>query len=686
MDTFSPLLKFGVICVMAGTHAAFAQPAPEKKDNPFEGIDVTLPDIVTTLESKSFAVPPMTGPREADVLCLAVNSKTHEGSTRPLKIRVGPNPSGEISVGVEGDDSSQTGDQWRAAAWIAAFSASKATDSLINEHQFLLRTSGHIDGPSAGMLVTATMVALMRGDDLLPYVALTGTINPDGSVGPVGGLSHKLDAAAKAGIKRFGYPTGQRIALDEIASTKDEPVVVDLKERARNLGIEAVEVGNLFDAYHLMTGKLLPRPPALPESEMDISIALGSRVRKASQSLRTAATQRLDTLQRKFESLPEKIKAAQLAELHPLYSINAASVAYEKEGSFSLGFYYAGIADQRSRFAELQYEMARKLRGNPKDFETAGIGQYEAARKRLEELRATLVKANASRVTVGGRADAVHSFTNYWQGRAILESGLTSYKIALDLRKQRDSLGTSDAKRREQLTLAYESVATQMVEQFAMALSLGDSAADWAGFVVEAGPGVSVPPDLYKNMGKAYSVAAGAGMKWFEAMIIKERAIARNASPDAINIELILQEPEYSPILSASLFAEGTPGANGAEDLTPLDQLASGLYAFNGLAGLVNKHYNFNGAFSETDPQSVRLSNRKALGRTLDLARQRVLEESARVQADLGFVPDSVKLNYDLANILREGSDGNKLGALKAYWKCHFLCDIARRLAKAARS
>ena len=61
-----------------------------------------------------------------------------------------------------------------------------------------------------------------------------------------------------------------------------------------------------------------------------------------------------------------------------------------------------------------------------------------------------------------------------------------------------------------------------------------------------------------------------------------------------------------------------------------------------------------------------------------------MLEESARVRTEIGFVPDSVKLNYDLANVLRDGGDGHKLGALKAYWKCHFLCDLARRLAKPA--
>ena len=297
MDSTSSHLKLGILLALFPALVATAQEAKPESGNPFEGVEVTLPDVITTLRTTKEEIPPMTAPREAVVTCLAVNTRTHDGSIHPVTVRISPNPTGETSVGVLEEFTSGTGDQWKAAAWIAAFSASRATDSLINEHEFLLRTSGHIDGPSAGMLVTATMVALIRGENILPGVAMTGTINPDGSVGPVGGIPHKLDAAAKAGIKRFGFPNGQRMALDEKASTKEEPVVVDLKERARDLGIEAVEVGNLFDAYRLLTGKPLPRFAPIAEEEMDISISLALRVRAAAKSLRQAEKQRLDGLQ-----------------------------------------------------------------------------------------------------------------------------------------------------------------------------------------------------------------------------------------------------------------------------------------------------------------------------------------------------------------------------------------------------
>ena len=38
---------------------------------------------------------------------------------------------------------------------------------------------------------------------------MTGTINPDGGIGPVGGIPHKLDAAAQQGASLFIVPEGQ---------------------------------------------------------------------------------------------------------------------------------------------------------------------------------------------------------------------------------------------------------------------------------------------------------------------------------------------------------------------------------------------------------------------------------------------------------------------------------------------
>ncbi|MFT3714381.1 MAG: PDZ domain-containing protein [Gordonia sp. (in: high G+C Gram-positive bacteria)] len=67
---------------------------------------------------------------------------------------------------------------------------------------------GQIGGPSAGLMLTLAVIDRMTPDDLAKgqFVAGTGTISPDGKVGPIGGITHKIAAASKAGASVFLVP------------------------------------------------------------------------------------------------------------------------------------------------------------------------------------------------------------------------------------------------------------------------------------------------------------------------------------------------------------------------------------------------------------------------------------------------------------------------------------------------
>ena len=68
--------------------------------------------------------------------------------------------------------------------------------------------SGSVGGPSAGLAFTlAILDRLTEGDLTGPNkVAVTGTIRLDGSVGPVGGVVQKTEAAVRAGARAFLVP------------------------------------------------------------------------------------------------------------------------------------------------------------------------------------------------------------------------------------------------------------------------------------------------------------------------------------------------------------------------------------------------------------------------------------------------------------------------------------------------
>ena len=115
-------------------------------------------------------------------------------------LRVEPSVSHDVSVGVMEEFAGGTGEQWRSAAWLAAINASHVLNRSITDTEFGMRVGGKVDGPSAGMLITAGFAALLNGDPTRADTTMTGTINPDGTAGPVGGIPQKLRGAQAKGL------------------------------------------------------------------------------------------------------------------------------------------------------------------------------------------------------------------------------------------------------------------------------------------------------------------------------------------------------------------------------------------------------------------------------------------------------------------------------------------------------
>jgi predicted S18 family serine protease len=63
-----------------------------------------------------------------------------------------------------------------------------------------------IDGPSAGAAMAILAISALSNATILPGLAITGTIEPDGSIGGVGGVSTKAKAVAESGGRVFITP------------------------------------------------------------------------------------------------------------------------------------------------------------------------------------------------------------------------------------------------------------------------------------------------------------------------------------------------------------------------------------------------------------------------------------------------------------------------------------------------
>ena len=649
-------------------------------------------------------IAPLTQTREATVRCVWFRGGSEgvpaAGGSSPVTIRVAPNPSGGTPVAIAEDFVNSSGEMWRAASWIAAFCASHVCDTLITDYEFVVKAGGFIDGPSAGMLITTTMASLIRGDKLLPATTMTGTVNPDGSAGPVGGIVQKMEGAKKDGIKRFGFPMGCRICQD--VNTR-EPV--DLIEKARDMGIEAREIGDVYDAYTFMTGKTLLRYSPVDEAKMQIPIGVALRLRGAVSSLRNQAARNIAELKRSFADLPKGKLEAQTAELGPAESFLARSEMSERDGNLSLSFSFAQRADGLARYAKLLYEMGRHVtRGDLASYMKVGTDQGNSTLNSLDGLRMSL-KSGVERATIGGKVDALHSYMIYWQGRAMAQSGIETYKslkrsekeLATAIKERADMeasaskkprAGTPTAKSGEEATRVakalknYVELSEEATGRFAFAECRAQAAEKWSNFAQEGGREVKASQELYEKLGRAYSTAAAAGLGWFQAMVLKDSAQSMGVRDEDVYRYMLTYDADYAPIHCATQFAMSSAAAGSKESLAPIDQLASGVFAYHGAASLINKRYNFRVLAGSEKAGRMELTHRKALGHALDLARRRVLEEAARVEEIAGFIPDSVKLNYDLANVLRDGSDQDKLNALTSYWTCVFLCDLTRQLAR----
>jgi uncharacterized protein len=115
-----------------------------------------------------------------------------------------------------------------------------------------------IEGPSAGAALTIATIAALQNKKINQSVMITGTINLDGTIGPVGEVFAKAKAAKQIGAQLFLVPESQstevtyssqkkcdRIGWSEICTIEQVPEKVDISKEAH---IEIREVKNVQEA------------------------------------------------------------------------------------------------------------------------------------------------------------------------------------------------------------------------------------------------------------------------------------------------------------------------------------------------------------------------------------------------------------------------------------------------------
>ena len=175
-------------------------------------------DVITTIDGQPVRVRDEVGEivRARPVGTTFDFTVTRSGRTQRVEITTAEAPDGEL----------------RGKPYIGIDAATK---SLRVQFPVDVRIDhGPVSGPSAGLAFTLTIIDELSPGDLTGgrKVAVTGTIDPSGNVGEVGGVRQKTAAAIDAGAKLFLVPRAEVRQARRRAGKRLEVVGVDTIEDA----------------------------------------------------------------------------------------------------------------------------------------------------------------------------------------------------------------------------------------------------------------------------------------------------------------------------------------------------------------------------------------------------------------------------------------------------------------------
>jgi uncharacterized protein len=146
------------------------------------------------------------------------------------------------------------------------------------DYFFVIRTSAPvIGGPSAGAVMTLATISLLENWTIDKNMVMTGMIDPDGSIGPIGGIPYKVDAANSVGATHFLLPKGQMTYKETVTEKTvkngwtqitTKPVTRNISDYAMdNYGMDVFEVEDINEVLLYATGHTFD----VPESGHEIT-------------------------------------------------------------------------------------------------------------------------------------------------------------------------------------------------------------------------------------------------------------------------------------------------------------------------------------------------------------------------------------------------------------------------------
>jgi uncharacterized protein len=603
---------------------------------------------------------------------------TVSGGSTPVKLNTSPNTDHTVEVGVFEEMAGGTGNQWRAGVWVSAFVAANTLGKDLTDFQFSAASGGYIDGASASGLMAGGFLATMTGEKIDPTVTMTGIINPDGTIGPVGGIPEKFKGSMEKGKKKLGYPIGMRWA-----KSAETGKTVDLVELAKSGGAQAIEISNVHDVYRLLTGKVLPEPLPIDAKEMAIDDETVSKLDAKYKEWQSrlanewSALLQLDQAGRLPATLVAMGKLAQehAAEAEKFHKQGLVAVAYIK--MLAAWVYAASATDT--------YDVLTKVQAGDINGAIAALGALDALDETTLEVFKKIGTIKPS--TLGGHLLMMGAYQAALRGWGF--KVFASQSVAKTRQFIRMLQSTDKAQ------LASPEVADKIVQQVApTVLYIGKTVADTIvaaqklEFESEKSVNYICSIPNVKRLSTSFASAGAAGVNYFETLLVEPLAKNGGVPIDSARNRVAMVEPDYltAYMLTKLDRAEGVIGklkSDWGENSVQwnLMLLAGNELAYFKSAELVAKYYSLNvktganGKFSGVEHEKAFIN--------MLISAERAARASARAaRIPTGAIPVQAKLAYQVASVQKDGDMNDKLEALAGFWSSSAFSQTAVMLAR----
>jgi predicted S18 family serine protease len=559
-----------------------------------------------------------------------------------IRATAAPNPEREVRVGVFEEYAGATGAQWRSSIWVASFIGSLLLGRDLTQHRFDISAGGYIDGPSAGALMAVGFIAAMTGDGILPEATMTGALAPDGTVGPVGGIPEKIEAAKAVGKKVVGIPAGQAV------SAGADGKAVDVVELGRGYGIEVREVADVYDAYQLLTGKALPRPTPVGPPKMAVPAALAAKLKERAQAMLQQAAK---DIQLASQSNAPGVARAVTRAKRELRAVRHYLQRGDKSAAYLRAIRAVSMAKAATRVASLS--------GEEKFQQSAGsLDDTEAEIQKVEKALDAIQKDARTKPLL-----LFAAFGTVARARGFLELARAVLASSIAATRAKGIRALQAIQRKGQGFLP------------ALYLSYADVSVDFARDVLKGGGELDTPLKLDEaalaRAARGYVSAASGNMEYIDALLLSEIAQERKVPLDVIRNNFGRNERAYLLAAQLSQMAiEKATEAGAPTVASSLMRLESAAHSYVESASIITKYYSLDAGVPAENQRAEVVRLVRALAALLKRAELGAREAAAIAEQRLGVIPPHAQFYYRAAvQELAYGTPRAKLRALRDFWR-----------------